>query len=67
MLRFIIFVMGLASLVVGVSSYFNGVPIPVDFTSNYVTIGAAEFRLDVVMMMLGIPIMLFSLQSVKLR
>ncbi|MEJ2722403.1 MAG: hypothetical protein P8181_14885 [bacterium] len=67
MLRLIVFVIGLGALVVGVSSYFNGVPIPVDLRSSYVTIGIAEFRLDFVMMMLGIPVMLFSLQSVKVK
>ena len=67
MLRFIIFVVGLGSLAVGVSSYFGGVLIPVNLSSNYVTVGAADFRLDFLMMLLSIPIMLFSLQSVKVR
>jgi hypothetical protein len=66
-MRIIMFLVGLASLAVGVLSYFDVVSLPVDIRSKTVTIGAAEFRLDFVLMMLGVPLMLLGLPAKKAR
>ena len=66
-MRAIIFFMGLASLALGVLSYFDVVSLPVDIRSKMVTIGAAEFRLDYVLMMLGVPLMLLGLPAKKAK
>ncbi|UCH85293.1 MAG: hypothetical protein JSW50_06275 [Candidatus Latescibacterota bacterium] len=67
MLRTIVFLVGLSALLVGISSYFNGVPIPVDYSSTLITIGVAEFRLDFLLMLIGVPVILFSGQSMKIK
>ena len=66
-MRAIIFLIGLASLALGVLSYFEVLSLPVDIRSKTVTIGAAEFRLDFVLMMLGVPLMLLGLPTKKAR
>lgn len=66
-MRALIFLIGLAVLIVGVSSYFNGVPLPIEFGSKTVTVGTAEFRLDFVLMMLGVPLMLLGLPTKRAR
>ena len=66
-MRAFIFVVGLAALAVGVLSYFDVVSLPVDIKSKTVTVGAAEFRLDFVLMMLGIPLMLLGLPTKKAK
>jgi hypothetical protein len=66
-MRAIVFLIGLASLALGVLSYFDVVSLPVDIRSKTVTIGAAEFRLDYVLMMLGVPLMLLGLPTKKAR
>ncbi|UCG52930.1 MAG: hypothetical protein JSW58_05060 [Candidatus Latescibacterota bacterium] len=64
-MRGIFFLAGLAALVAGASSYFEPIPLPIDFSSRMVTVGAAEFRLDFVLMMFGILLMLLGLPSKK--
>ena len=66
-MRAFIFLVGLAALAVGVLSYFDVVSLPVDIKSKTVTVGAAEFRLDFVLMMLGIPLMLLGLPTKKAK
>ena len=66
-MRLIIFLAGLLALVAGVSSYFGGRPLPIDFSAKMVTVGAAEFRLDFVLMMLGIPLMLLGVPKKKAK
>ena len=66
-MRTIIFLIGLASLVLGVLSYFEVASLPVDVKSKTVTIGVAEFRLDYVLMMLGVPLMLLGLPTKKAK
>jgi hypothetical protein len=66
-MRAIIFVIGLASLALGVLSYFDVVTLPVDIRWKTVTIGAAEFRLEYVLMVLGVPLMLLGLPVKKAR
>jgi hypothetical protein len=66
-MRAIIFLVGLASLALGVLSYFDIVPLPIDIKSKTVTIVAAEFRLDYVLMMLGVPLMLLGLPTKRAR
>jgi len=66
-MRAIIFLIGLASLALGVLSYFEVVSLPIDIRSKAVTIGSAEFRLDYVLMMLGVPLMLLGLPKRKAR
>jgi hypothetical protein len=62
-MRAFIFLVGLAALAVGVLSYFDVVSLPVDISSKTVSVGATEFRLDFVLMMLGIPLMLLGLPT----
>jgi hypothetical protein len=66
-MRAILFLMGLASLALGVLSYFEVVTLPIDIRSKTVTIVSAEFRLDYVLMMLGVPLMLLGLPTKKAR
>jgi hypothetical protein len=66
-MRVVIFLVGLAALIAGLSSYFGGKPLPVEFSDKIVTVGAAEFRLDFVLMMLGIPLMLLGIPSKKAK
>ncbi len=66
-MRVLIFLVGLAALIVGVSSYFNGVPLPIEFGSRTVTVGAADFRLDFVLMMVGVPLMLLGLPTKRAK
>lgn len=66
-MRAIIFVIGLASLALGVLSYFDLVSLPVDIRSKTVSIGASEFRLEYVLMILGVPLMLLGLATKKAR
>jgi hypothetical protein len=61
------FLLGLVALVAGVSSHFDGVPLPVEFGSRIVTVGVAEFRLDFVLMMLGVPLVLAGLPGKRAR
>ena len=61
MLKLFLFLIGLSLLVVGLSSYFGGIPIPVNFSSSSMQIGAADFRADFVMMIFGILLMLLSI------
>jgi len=62
-MRAFIFLVGLAALAVGVLSYFDVVSLPVDISSKTVSVGAAEFRLDFVLMLLGILLMLLGLPT----
>jgi hypothetical protein len=57
MIRVLIFLIGLGVLAVGVLSYFEVVPALADFHERTVTVGAADFKIDFVLMMLGIPLM----------
>jgi len=66
-MRVFIFLAGLAAVTVGVLSYFEVVSLPVDIRSRTVAVGAAEFRLDFVLMMLGIPLMLLGLPTKKAK
>lgn len=60
-MRLIIFLIGLGLLVVGFSSYFGGIPIPVNFSSSLVQVGVADFRADIVILIFGILLMLLSM------
>jgi hypothetical protein len=64
-MRWIIFLIGLGLLIVGLSSYFGGIPIPVNFSSSMITVGAADFRADIVVMVFGILLMLLSMAMTK--
>jgi hypothetical protein len=59
-MRYFVFLLGLGALLVGVSSYFDGIPLPIDFGSKTVSIGVAEYKLDVTLIVLGILFMLLS-------
>lgn len=64
-MRWLLFLMGVGLLVVGLSSYFGGMPIPVNFSSSSVLVGAADFRVDVVLMIFGILLMLLSMALLR--
>ena len=59
-MRFFIFLVGLSLLLVGISSYFGGTPIPIDVRTYAVTIGTAKYGLDVVFIIFGVLLMLLS-------
>jgi hypothetical protein len=60
-MRLIIFLIGLGLLVVGLSSYFGGIPLPISYGSSLIAIGAADFRADIVTVIFGVLLMLLSM------
>jgi len=66
-MRLMIFLIGLGLLVTGLSSYFGGIPVPVEFGSTSVKIGAADFRADIVTMVFGVLLMLLSMAMSRPR
>lgn len=67
MLRALIFLVGLAGLVAGLSSYFDAIPLPIKFGSETVTVGMAEFRLDFILMVLGVLLMFLGLPKQRAK
>ncbi|MFH1754347.1 MAG: hypothetical protein ABIA59_01475 [Candidatus Latescibacterota bacterium] len=66
-MRQIFFLLGMGLLVLGLSSYFGGIPIPVDFSSSLIAVGTADFRLDIVLIIFGTLLILLSLAMTKSR
>ena len=67
MIRFLIFLVGLAAVVVGALSHFEVATLPIEIHSRMVTVGTAEFKLDFVLMVVGIPLLLLGLPKRKAR
>ncbi|HUV35717.1 MAG TPA: hypothetical protein VMX58_02130 [Patescibacteria group bacterium] len=60
MIRMLIFLIGLVMILLGVSSRFSIVPLPVDLKTIHVSFVAASYTLDVVLMVAGIFLVLVS-------
>jgi hypothetical protein len=65
MFKLLLFLIGLGLIVVGLSSYFGGIPIPVNYSSSTLKIGVADFRVDITMIIFGILLMLLSMAITK--
>jgi hypothetical protein len=64
-MRYIIFVLGLGSMVIGISSRFEGILFSFNFGAQLVEIGNAYFRNDTLLMFAGALLMLLSIASMR--
>lgn len=67
MIRLFPFVLGLGLILVGVSSYFHGVPLPIELGRRTLALGPAEFTLEGAMIVLGILLVLVSMTAPRVK
>ena len=67
MMRLFPFVLGLGLILVGVSSYFHGVPLPIELGRRTLAVGPVEFTLEVALIMLGILLVLVSMTAPRTK
>ena len=62
-MRYIVFLAGLGSVVVGISSRFEGILFSFNLGADLMEIGSAYFRNDTLLMLIGALLMLLSIAS----
>jgi hypothetical protein len=67
MMRLLPFVTGLGLILVGVSSYFHGVPLPIELGRRTFSVGSIEFTLEVAMIVAGILLVLVSMTAPRTK
>jgi len=67
MLKIAMFLSGLGLMIIGVSSYFAGIPLIIDCNSIVCTIGTTLITLDMVVMGVGLLFILISMLFIKTK
>ena len=62
-MRLIPFILGVGLILVGVSSYFHGVPLPIELGRRTFSVGAFDFTLELAMIVAGALIVLISMST----
>ena len=60
-MRLLPFIFGMGLILVGVSSYFHGVPLPIELGRKTFSLGSFEFTLEFAMIVVGILVVLLSM------
>jgi len=61
MIRFVIFLLGLALCLVGAASKYPSIPMPIDISLESISLGLVTLAVDVVLMVVGIFLILIAL------
>lgn len=64
-MRLLPFIIGVGLILAGVSSYFHGVPLPIELGRRTFSIGSFEFSLELAMIVVGILVVLLSMSTPK--
>lgn len=67
MIRFTIFLFGLAAFLLGAASNFPEIPVPIDCRAIVVSVGPSGLTLDVLLMIAGVFLMLVAWVFHRLR
>jgi hypothetical protein len=62
-MRLLPFIIGIGLILVGISSYFHGVPLPIELGRRTFSLGSFEFTLEFAMIIVGILVVLMSMTT----